>query len=70
MTFREKTKDIEMCKKHNTNDIGYGTKVTALNDMGLSNTEFDLLNDEFNINDTEFDLLEDDIFSEDVDVDE
>lgn len=69
MIFSEKTKDTKMSKKHDTNDIGYGTKVTALNDMGLSNTEFDLLNDEFNINDTEFDLLEDDINIDD-DVDE
>jgi|TARA_R100000030_G_scaffold30287_2_gene22262 hypothetical protein len=47
MTFREKTKDTEMSKKHNTNDIGYGTKVIALGDMGVHNEDFDLLSEEF-----------------------
>ena len=47
MTFREKTKDTEMSKKHNTNDVGYGTKVIALEDMGVHNEDFDLLTDEF-----------------------
>ena len=47
MTFREKTKDTEMSKKHNTNDVGYGTKVTALGDMGVHNEDFDMLTDEF-----------------------
>ena len=28
-----------MSKKHNTNDVGYGTKVTALNDMGVHNED-------------------------------
>ena len=61
MTFREKTKDTEMSKKHNTNDIGYGTKVIALGDMGVHNEDFDLLNEEFIIDEVleEFGDLED-----------
>ena len=41
-------KEKEMKKKHNTKDIGYGTKVTALSDMNVHNKDFDLLADEFN----------------------
>ena len=57
MTFREKTKDTEMSKKHNTNDIGYGTKVIALGDMGVHNEDFDLLTEEF-VNDIIDEVLE------------
>ena len=47
MIFSEKTKETNMSKKHNTNDVGYGTKLTALNDMGVHNEDFDLLDDMF-----------------------
>ena len=34
-------------KRVSKNDIGYGVKVKALEDMGLKNSEFDTLNDMF-----------------------
>ena len=47
-------------KRVSKNDIGYGVKVKALEDMGLKNSEFDTLNDMFGNPVDEFDeLLED-----------
>ena len=46
-----------MSKKHNTNDVGYGTKVIALGDMGVHNEDFDLLTEEV-VNDIIDEVLE------------
>ena len=49
-------------KRVSKNDIGYGVKVKALEDMGLKNSEFDTLNDMFGIPVEEFEDLMDDVF--------
>ena len=51
MINKEKTmkKQIRKLKKHTpVNDIGFGTKKTALDEMGVDNTNFDTLNEGFN----------------------
>jgi|TARA_B100000131_G_scaffold322511_1_gene376687 hypothetical protein len=71
MIFNEKTKETNMSKKHNTNDVGYGTKVTALNDMGIHNEDFDLLDDMFiGIDPDEVDVITDDLEYEDDNINE
>jgi len=43
-----KTKPIRKNKKHTPkNDVGFGTKKMALDDMGVHNEDFDLLSEEF-----------------------
>ena len=49
-------------KRVSKNDIGYGVKVKALEDMGLKNSEFDTLNDMFGNPIDEFDELMDETF--------
>ena len=49
-------------KRVSKNDIGYGVKVKALEDMGLKNSEFDTLNDMFGNPVDEFDEIMDDVF--------
>jgi|TARA_B100001094_G_scaffold19827_1_gene16882 hypothetical protein len=49
-------------KRVSKNDIGYGVKVKALEDMGLKNSEFDTLNDMFGNPVEEFEDLMDDVF--------
>ena len=48
-------KNLKNKKKTSKNDIGYGTKVAALKDMKVTNTEFDNFNDGFE-NDNYLDL--------------
>ena len=55
MREREKMKNLKNEKKTPKNDIGYGTKVTALKDMKVTNTEFDNFNSGF-VNDNYLDL--------------
>ena len=55
MREREKMKNLKNEKKTPKNDIGYGTKVAALKDMRVTNTEFDNFNDGFE-NDNYLDL--------------
>ena len=46
MTMKTKNKKL---KKHTpVNDIGFGTKKTALDEMGVDNVNFDTLNEGFN----------------------
>ena len=50
-------------KKHTpTNDIGYGTKKQALTDIGMDNSDFDILNDMYgdNLGDIELDVIDED----------
>tara|TARA_B100000214_G_C23914054_1_gene602759 strand:- start:998 stop:1195 length:198 start_codon:yes stop_codon:yes gene_type:complete len=49
-------------KRVSKNDIGYGVKVKALEDMGLKNSEFDTLNDMFGNPVDEFDEIMDEVF--------
>ena len=49
-------------KRVSKNDIGYGVKVKALEDMGLKNSEFDTLNDMFGNTVDEFDEIMDEVF--------
>ena len=49
-------------KRVSKNDIGYGVKVKALEDMGLKNSEFDTLNDMFGNPIDEFDEIMDETF--------
>tara|TARA_B100000902_G_C26855136_1_gene690217 strand:+ start:245 stop:442 length:198 start_codon:yes stop_codon:yes gene_type:complete len=49
-------------KRVSKNDVGYGVKVKALEDMGLKNSEFDTLNDMFGNPVEEFEDLMDDVF--------
>lgn len=49
-------------KRVSKNDIRYGVKVKALEDMGLKNSEFDTLNDMFGNPVEEFEDLMDDVF--------
>jgi len=51
-------------KRVSKNDIGYGVKVKALEDMGLKNSEFDTLNDMFGNPVEEFEDLMDDVFED------
>ena len=52
-------------KRVSKNDIGYGVKVKALEDMGLKNSDFDNLDDMFGGNPVdEFDDLMDGIYDE------
>ena len=48
-------KNLKNKKKTSKNDIGYGTKVAALKDMKVTNTEFDNFNSGF-VNDNYLDL--------------
>ena len=48
-------------KRVSKNDIGYGVKVKALEDMGLKNSEFDTLNDMFGNPVDEFDEIMDEV---------
>ncbi len=49
-------------KRVSKNDIGYGVKVKALEDMGLKNSEFDTLNDMFGNPIDNFDEIMDETF--------
>ena len=49
-------------KRVSKNDIGYGVKVKALEDMGQKNSEFDTLNDMFGNPVDEFDEIMDEVF--------
>ena len=56
-------------KRVTKNDVGYGVKVKALDDMGLKNSEFDNLNDMFGVSNTNgvkesklMDMLNDDLW--------
>tara|TARA_Y100000385_G_C12488076_1_gene381876 strand:+ start:202 stop:399 length:198 start_codon:yes stop_codon:yes gene_type:complete len=49
-------------KRVSKNDIGYGVKVKALEDMGLKNSEFDTLNDMFGNPIDAFDEIMDETF--------
>ena len=49
-------------KRVSKNDIGYGVKVKALEDMGLKNSEFDTLNDMFGNPVDEFEEIMDEVF--------
>ena len=49
-------------KRVSKNDIGYGVKVKALEDMGLKNSECDTLNDMFGNPVDEFDEIMDEVF--------
>ena len=53
-------------KKHTPkNDVGYGTKKLALDEMGMDNTDFDTLDDMFGGNPVEeFDDILDGVFDE------
>ena len=52
-------------KRVSKNDVGYGVKVKALEDMGLKNSDFDNLDDMFGGNPVdEFEDLMDGIYDE------
>ena len=50
-----KTKETKRKNKKHTpkNDVGYGTKKLALDEMGMDNTDFDTLDDMFGGNPVE-----------------
>jgi hypothetical protein len=57
MGNKGKMKKIKKEKKTPKNDIGYGTKVAALNDMKIHNVDFDVFNRGFeNVNYMDFDV--------------
>jgi len=62
-------KMAKLKKRVTTNDVGYGVKVKALDDMGLKNSEFDKMEDLFlntkkmGFNDTQLtELLNEDLW--------
>ena len=62
-----KTKETKRKNKKHTpkNDVGYGTKKLALDEMGMDNTDFDTLDDMFGGNPVEeFDDILDGVFDE------
>jgi hypothetical protein len=63
MREKEKMKNLKNEKKTPKNDIGYGTKVAALKDMKVHNTEFDIFNDGFE-NDNYLDYDDDKIIED------
>tara|TARA_B100001939_G_scaffold317882_1_gene304878 strand:- start:444 stop:671 length:228 start_codon:yes stop_codon:yes gene_type:complete len=73
LKMSKKVKVVSKKKPMNSkNEIGYGSKVSALRDMGISNTDFDLMNDMYgdieNVDPNDIDLndlggdIENDLF--------